>query len=385
MRSDQESFSRFSGGPFHGILGKFGVSGIGARIVLILAVCWLPLVVLTALRGTLFGASVQVAFLEDVMAQVRFLLVMPLLLAAEAVVVSRLRSTAEQFTRYNLITASDRPAFDAAVSETERRWEKTAGEVAVLMTLVLLGLLEPHAGLYGPLSSWRTVSGPAGPEYTFAGLWHSLISLPIYRFLLLRWLWRYLLWARFLWRLSRLGLRLEPIHPDRMGGLGFLPKGQASFALVVFAFSCSLAGGVAGRILHVGESFRTYWAASIAFMVLNAALVVCPLFIFIPRLAAAKRRELQAFGALANSHALEFEGKWLRGRPPQEELLGTGDISTLADLDATFQNIRAMRVVPLDLALIKVLVLAAFLPLLPLLLTELPLVEIIKRLAGVLL
>lgn len=209
--------------------------------------------------------------------------------------------------------------------------------------------------------------------------------MPIYRFLLLRWLWRYVLWARFLWRLSRLGLRLEPIHPDGVGSLGFLVKGQAFFAPVVFAFSCAFAGGIAGRILHVGESFRAYWTVSIAFMVLNAALVLCPLFVFIPRLASAKRRELQAYGALASRYALDFERKWLQGRPPQEELLGTGDIQSLADLDTSFKNIQAMRVVPMDLALVKILVLAAFLPLLPLLLTELPLADILKRVAGVLL
>ncbi|MEG6551806.1 hypothetical protein V6C53_16380 [Desulfocurvibacter africanus] len=385
MKPEMDSFSRFGGGPFQVVLRKIGASGVGARIVLILAFCWLPLALLTALQGTLLGESVRVAFLEDVVVQTRLLLVMPLLLAAEAVIVPRLRGPADQFARYNLIAAADEPAFDAAVSETRRRRENLLAEVLALLALALLGLFEPRTELYGPLSTWKMLLMPSGLEHTPAGWWHSLLSLPVYRFLLLRWLWRYLLWARFLWRLSRLGLRLEPIHPDRMGGLGFLPKGQAAFASIVFAFSCSFAGGVAGRILHAGESFRANWTVSSVFMVLNAALVLLPLFVFIPRLASVKRRGLQEYGALSSRYALSFEGRWLRGQPLREDFLGTGDIQSLADLDATFQNIRAMRVVPLDLALIKVLVLAAFLPLLPLLLTELPLVEILKRLAGVLL
>ncbi|MFO7596898.1 MAG: hypothetical protein R6W92_11230 [Desulfocurvibacter africanus] len=385
MKSDTESFSRFSGGPFHGMLKRFGTPGVGARIGLILAVCWLPLVLLTALQGALLGESVRVPFLKDVVVQTRFLLVMPLLLAAEAVIVSRLRDTAEQFTRYNLITAAHRPAFDAAISETERRRENVLAEVLALLALATLGLFEPRIELYGPISTWKMLLSPAGLEHTPAGWWHGLLSLPVYRFLLLRWLWRYLLWARFLWRLSRLGLHLEPSHPDSMGGLGFLPKGQTSFALVIFAFSCSFAGGIAGRILHVGENFRSYWTASIAFMVLNAVLVLLPLLVFIPRLASTKRKGLQEYGALSSRYALDFDRKWLQGRPASETLLGTGDIQSLADLDATYKNIKGMRVVSVDLALIKILVLASFIPLLPLLLTELPLVEIFKRLAGVLL
>ena len=48
------------------------------------------------------------------------------------------------------------------------------------------------------------------------------MSIPIFQFLTLRWLYRLLLWFLFLWRVSRLDLRLAPSHPDRAGGLGFL-------------------------------------------------------------------------------------------------------------------------------------------------------------------
>ena len=55
------------------------------------------------------------------------------------------------------------------------------------------------------------------------------VSLPSVQFLLLRcYLW-ILTWARFLWQVSRIPLRLVPIHPDRSGGLGFLESSSHIF------------------------------------------------------------------------------------------------------------------------------------------------------------
>ncbi len=42
------------------------------------------------------------------------------------------------------------------------------------------------------------------------------------------WIWRQhgslhvIIWYVFLWRVSRLPLQLEPLHPDRAGGIGFV-------------------------------------------------------------------------------------------------------------------------------------------------------------------
>jgi hypothetical protein len=54
------------------------------------------------------------------------------------------------------------------------------------------------------------------------GYWLAAVSLPIFQFILLRWYVRFFIWFQFLWRISKLDLRLLPAHPDRAGGLGFL-------------------------------------------------------------------------------------------------------------------------------------------------------------------
>ena len=60
--------------------------------------------------------------------------------------------------------------------------------------------------------------------------------------------------SRFLWRLSRLNLNLIATHPDRAGGLGFLGQSAYAFGPILFAQGTMLAGLLASRVLHGGES-----------------------------------------------------------------------------------------------------------------------------------
>ncbi len=56
-------------------------------------------------------------------------------------------------------------------------------------------------------------------RFSLAGWWHLLVSLPLLLILFFGWIWRLALWARFLFLMSRLNLRLIPAHPDNVGGL----------------------------------------------------------------------------------------------------------------------------------------------------------------------
>src|SRR6185369_2998131 len=85
-------------------------------------------------------------------------------------------------------------------------------------------------------SSWHWVRTPAGPDLSYAGWWLGWICVPMYRFLLLRWLWRMYLWASFLYFVSKLDLALIPTHPDKAAGLGFLSEAQLKFGIIAFAF-----------------------------------------------------------------------------------------------------------------------------------------------------
>ena len=82
----------------------------------------------------------------------------------------------------------------------------------------------------------------------------------------------------------------------------------------------------------------------------------------------------------------DFERKWIRGGPaPDEPLVGSADIQSLCDLDGSFTVIREMRPFPFGREAVIPLVATIVLPGLPLVLTVIPLGELVKRLLGALL
>ena len=112
---------------------------------------------------------------------------------------------------------------------------------------------------------------------------------------------------------------------------------------------------------------------------MSAMLVLAPLLIFAPTLLQVKQRGQLNYGALASTYTQAFHAKWIKGRPTNEELLGTADLQSLADLGNSFEVIDNMRIVPFSRNDALLLALAAVLPMLPLLLFVLPLNELIVR------
>ena len=115
-------------------------------------------------------------------------------------------------------------------------------------------------------------------------------------------------------------------------------------------------------------------------------LVLAPLFVFSAQLANAKRIGLREYGGLAMTYVREFDNKWLRGGAPVDEpLVGSGDIQSLADLGNSFTVVQEMRIAPVTKDVIIRLAVATLLPLTPLLLTIMPLEDLLKKLVGIVL
>ena len=71
------------------------------------------------------------------------------------------------------------------------------------------------------------------------------------------------------------------------------------------------------------------------------------------------------------------------GGAKDEPILGTGDIQSLADLGNSYAVVREMRPVPFDLQDVALLVATTAMPILPLLLTVMPLEELVAKLVSV--
>jgi hypothetical protein len=232
-------------------------------------------------------------------------------------------------------------------------------------------------------TSWYGVIDGANRHLTVPGYWYCFVSIPIFQFILVRWLMRILIWFWLLWRVSRLNLRLVPTHPDGAGGLGFVGGSTKAFAPLLVAQSAVFAGILAGQILYEGHKlyeFRWAIAGDVAFFIL---LVFGPLIVFSGHLLRSKRIGLREYGSLATSYVTEFDEKWLHGGAKGETLLGAADIQSLADLANGYSVVRQMRSVPFGFDEVKAMVAVAAAPMLPLLLTIMPLEDLLHRLIKV--
>jgi hypothetical protein len=74
----------------------------------------------------------------------------------------------------------------------------------------------------------------------------------------------------------------------------------------------------------------------------------------------------------------DFDEKWFQGTP-KGKLLGTTDIQSLADLANSYAVVSDMRMVPFTLKDMARLAIVTVLPIVPLLLTIMPLEELLAR------
>ncbi|MGZ3468630.1 MAG: hypothetical protein ACXWO1_01610 [Isosphaeraceae bacterium] len=378
--ADLHGFDLVGRGPSFRLAQRFGFNRPDRprrirKILLLILVTWVPLVLLSLVAGHAFGNRVAVTLLRDPVILSRFLFVLPLLALAEIVVERSLGVQARQFLASGVVPAGEAVKFEAAKAEVLRLRESVVAEGVIVVLAVAIAIIAQVVIRFGSEeSTWKR--SDAG--ITLAGWWYILVSLPILFFFLLRWLWIFLLWSRFLFRISRLGLELTPTHPDRAGGLGFLGWGLASFGLVLMAISAVLSGSLAYEIVHRGSSLNILKYHIMIFVVLAIVILHAPLIVFTGRLARCRFRGLLDFGSLIGDHDRAFNEKWLKSQG--SSLLGSAHMGSLAHMSPVYEQVERMQLLPWDKQALIVLVAATLIPMIPLLGTVTALTEILSML-----
>jgi hypothetical protein len=389
--NEPADFSLVLGGPLFQLCRRSHLSGdalelMRQRIIIISLFTWLPLLVLSALEGHALGGSAAVPFLLDVEVHIRFLVVVPLFIVAELVVHQRMRFVVRQFLERKLIPESALARFNSAIASAYRLRNSVLAEVLLIAFVYVVGVLLIWRR-YGALATatWYAVPTAEGLQLSLSGMWYGYVSQPIFQFLLLRWYFRIFIWMRFLWQVSRIELSLVPTHPDRVGGLGFLGNTVYAFTPLAVAHGAQLAGWIANRIFYLGAALPEFKIEIAVIVLFLLCMVLGPLLVLAPQLAQAKRTGNREYGTLAERYVREFDAKWLRGGAPADEpFVGSGDIQSLADLGNSFEVVRTMQIAPITIDAIVRLAAATLVPIVPLLLTMMPLEELLKKLFGIL-
>jgi hypothetical protein len=353
------------------------------RAILAPAIAWLPLALLTLVRGDFMRPDHANAFILDFGCYARYLIALPLLVLAEAQCAPRLTAIARQFMAAGLIAEADRPAYERAVVSTRRLLRSRAAEIAafILAYALVVSVIVSKPDVAVPL--WHGVIRGDRIVPTPAGWWGLLVSLPLLFLLLLGWLWRVGLWARFLWLMNRIELRLVPSHPDGAAGLGFLSTSLEAFLPLAFAFGVLAAGPALNFVVHRGASPTQFHFQAVGVAVFAVVLFATPLLVFMRRLLDAHHRGVLFYGEFSHRAGHLFEREWLAAHPViDEQTLRAPEFAATNNLYSIAGRANEMRRVPFEIRSVAVLGGAALLPFVPAELLRVPLDVVLQKVAG---
>lgn len=385
-----DNLSLMRGGPTHRLLDRLRLIGPGTRsprwlCAVLVALTFVPLAMHAAMEGTLWRHDAGVPLLADYATLGRFLISLPILVLLAPRSDEILRAAARQFLHASLVAPSRQPALVRSLRRIrelrDSRWPEL---VCLVLAIASISVAGPSLGDRLPgVAQWSLT---AHGQLTRAGQWLHFVSMPLFRFVLLMWMWRLLLWTLLLWRLVRLRLDLHPVHPDGAAGLGFLGLAQERFAVISLANGFVLCGSFANHMVYLGETLFAQRYLITGFLLASTALVLAPLLLLTPTLLRAKRHALLKYDALGNRAARSFDRRWPRGIPAGEEreLLDAPDSSAMADFTAIYGTIKSMPPLPIGRWGVVRVVLYAAAPMAPLLLLAFSVDELAEKLFGLL-
>jgi len=386
---ESPEFSLALGGPLFQLLLKLGLITptldlLKRRIIVITLLAWLPLLLLSILDGKAWG-NVGLPFLFDVEAETRLALALPLLIFGELLIHRRIRVIVGQFIERDIITGTERNKFNQSIMTAMKLRNSVTAEVIMIALVFVVGhylsntvsVVEELAPSTG---SWYATSERGAFSLSLAGYWYYFVSRPLFQFLLLRWYFRLFIWARFLWQVSRLHLNLIPTHPDKAGGLGFLSMTSSATYPLILAHGVMLAALIANAIFFAGNQLTDFILLIAGFVLFVQLIILGPLLAFSDSLMQAKRAGLREYGILASQYVGDFDSKWVQGGALKgDKLLGNSDFQSLADLAHSFNVVEDIKPVPFSKESVVYVTALVIAPVLPLVLTMIPLEELIKK------
>ena len=388
-------FSLSAGGLFH-VLQRW-IRGpessdfpIPKQILIAVLLLWLPLVLLSLFEGSLIGTKVEQPLISDIVPHVRLLVAIPLLLMADVVIDPATRSAVQDLETSGIIRREETGRFRRVLAKMHIAKNSVWPDVAIIV--LAFGFIWAFKPGYGgsafeaKATSWLWSVHDDGVRYSTAGWWYLLISGPMFQVILFRWVWRFVIWTAFLFRVSRLPLALRPTHPDHAGGLGYLGVAQQSFTAVFLAFATVTSSTIAHDILSEGNTFRDERLQIAVLVAAFVAVIYAPLLFFTKQLFLARRVGLEEYGSLGHKLSGAFREKWIKDEKDTvgEDLMASTDASAMADYSATYDDVRSMRLVPASVRSILVVAGVLLIPFLPLALTEFSIQDLFDLLADAL-
>ena len=121
-----------------------------------------------------------------------------------------------------------------AAASAVRLRNSLVAELLLIVLVYAVGILVIRRTQFAlDINSWYASAAEGQLRLTYAGWWGALVAMPVVQFLCVRWFFRFFVWGRFLWQVSRIHLNLEPAHPDCTAGLHFIALTERACRMVL--------------------------------------------------------------------------------------------------------------------------------------------------------
>jgi len=349
---------------------------LGRRVIFAIAIGWLPLVLITLL----LKPHALVGLLTDYTVNARMLFGVPVLLAGQPVMETTFRAIVRAVRDAGLLTSSDTDRLDQTLVRLIRLRDSVIPELifVVVAYAKVAGTVQTQLMFARP---WGLVGTGVDVHLSAAGWYYVLVSQLLYQLLILISVWKWVLWCIFLYRLSKLELQLVPTHPDQHGGVGFLGLSPVAITPTIVVVSAVIGATWRSEIFREHVHWLSFKVEAIVLVGVVLIVAMGPLILFVPRLTRLRRLGIFEYGALGQLESMQFHKRWIQHRAGREdEFPASPEASTLTDYGSSYQNIEHLQPFPFDQGAFVGLMLAIALPLLPVVLAEVPFATVLKAL-----
>jgi hypothetical protein len=242
-----------------------------------------------------------------------------------------------------------------------------------------------YSALEGETTSWMASTNAGIRALSFSGYWAVFVSIPLFQFLLIRWLWRYLIWALLLFRLSKTNLKLLATHADRSGGLGIIILAQRNFNMIFVACSVLISGQLVAELIKHPDTFNATRSVVIGYVVISLIIMLFPLIFFTGKLVKTKHQGLLKLSNLGASLSRKFDREWINDEPIEKIIEDKQvDPSMLFDYSGMYDSLQQLRAVPVTFRDIIGMGIMLFVPFIPIWFVHFSAVEILQKILGLL-
>jgi hypothetical protein len=367
-----------------GLIPKQGL-GMMRRAVFFALLTWLPIVIWAIAVGRILPGTVDEPLLRHFGVHVRFLLAVPLFILGEGMIHQLSTTLTPYFLTSGLVKPSQRQDFVNIIRGITRLRDRTLPWVLIATLIIAWTVLEPMAARSDLDHEVNWASNGRADHLGFGGWWFMYVSRPIFVAFLAAWLWRLILMFILMKRIARLDLAIVPTHPDGAGGLGFLKRLPKAFSLFAFAVSAVLASRLAHNVLYHGVDVQSLKLMLTVFLIVLVGICLAPLLTFVGPLVVAKRRALLDYGVLVGNHGRLVRRRWILGETEADDpLLHAEELGPVADTLTLYEEVRKMRVVPIDKSSLIAIAVPALIPIAVLFSIQIPIKDILIKIATTL-